>query len=45
MCCHSIGSKLFLTLLLELKDLFENQTEIDLRWASVTVLDESIRFL
>lgn len=45
MCSHSLGSKLFLTMLLELKDLFDNQTELDLRWASIIVLDDCIKFL
>ena len=45
MSSMAVGSKVFLILMIELKDLLENSSDFDLRWANIAVLDDAIKFL
>lgn len=45
MCSLAVGSKVFLILMIELRDLLENSSDFDLRWINTAYLDDAIRFL
>ena len=45
MSSMAVGCKVFLILMIELRDLFENSSDLDLRWVSTAYLDDAIRFL